>query len=64
MDLNELHFRHQIALMRAACTRSRGERDRQNVAADGYASRIGLIQRRGGALAAPLSPVSGQELAA
>jgi|GEM_PF-1429425 hypothetical protein len=54
MDLNELHFRHQIALMRAGGTRSRGERDRQVLAADGFASRIGLIQKRGGALAAPL----------
>ncbi|MGE3690127.1 MAG: hypothetical protein AB7F98_01960 [Novosphingobium sp.] len=55
MDLNELFFRHQIALMRAAGTRSKGERERQNVAADTFASRIGLIQRRSGALAAPLA---------
>jgi hypothetical protein len=54
MDLNELHFRHQIALMRAGRTSSSGERDRQVLAADGFASRIGLIQKRGGALAAPL----------
>ena len=58
MDLNELYFRHQVALMRAAFTRSHGERERQHLAADGFASRIGLIQRRGGALAAPLLAVS------
>lgn len=54
MDLNELHFCHQIALMRAARTRSRGEHARQTSAAEGFAGRIGLIQHRGGALAAPL----------
>ncbi len=54
MDLNELHFRHQIALMRAARTRSQGEHARHASAAEGFAGRIGLIQHRSGALAARL----------
>lgn len=54
MDLNELHFRHQIALMRSAQTRSRHEREWHALAANGFASRIDVIQRHGGALAAPL----------
>lgn len=60
MDLNELYFRHQIALMRAAGTRSRHERERQHLAADGFASRISTIQRRNGAGAAPLAPAGVQ----
>lgn len=60
MDLNELYFRHQIALMRASGTRSKGERERQHLAADGFASRITTIQRRGGALVAPLAQAVGQ----
>ncbi len=54
MDLNELHFRHQIALMRAAATTCRAECARLATAAEAFASSIGLIQQRGGALAAPL----------
>ncbi len=57
MDLNELHFRHQIALMRAAGTTSRSECARLATAAAAFASSIGLIQQRGGALAAPLLAV-------
>lgn len=54
MDLNELHFRHQIALMRSARSSSRRDCQHHARAAAGYAARIGLIQRRNGALAAPL----------
>ena len=64
MDLNELHFRHQIALMRAARTSSRGECVRHADDAKGFASRIGTIQRLAGALAAPLLSAPCRELAA
>lgn len=64
MDLNELHFRHQIALMRAGSTASRSEHSLQAQAAGIIASRIGLIQQRGGALAAPLLAATGWSLAA
>ena len=64
MDLNELHFAHQIALMRAARTASRSERERQSDAAGTFAARIGLIQQRGGALAAPLLAVPARGIAA
>lgn len=55
MDLNELHFRHQIALMRGAGTTSASRRAHHAASAAGLAARIGVIQRRGGALAAPLA---------
>ncbi len=54
MDLNELHFRHQLSLMHAAGSAAGGDRARHNAAADCLAERIGTIQRGGGALAAPL----------
>ena len=56
MDLNELHFRHQLSLMHAAGSAAGGERSRHNAAADCLAERIGSIQRDVGALAAPLLP--------
>lgn len=56
MDLNELHFRHQLSLMHAAGSALGGERSRHSAAADSLAERIGSIQRGCGALAAPLLP--------
>lgn len=55
MDLNELFFRHQIALMRAGSAGERGEKHRHAVVADGIATRIGALQLRLGAPAAPLA---------
>jgi hypothetical protein len=41
MDLNELFFRHQVALMRADRADDCGERRRLGVEANGFAARIG-----------------------
>jgi hypothetical protein len=41
VDLNELFFRHQIALMRADRTDDCGERRRLGAQADGLAATIG-----------------------
>lgn len=54
MDLNELFFRHQIALIRAAGAEDCGERHRFHGLADGIASRIGTLQDSLGAIATPL----------
>jgi hypothetical protein len=58
MDLNELFFRHQVALMRADRTDDCGERRRLGVQADGLATRIGDVLHRLGAPAAPPSPMT------
>jgi hypothetical protein len=55
MDLNELFFRHQMALMRADRSGDRDMRSRLHAQADGLASRIGAIQRQLGAPAALLA---------
>jgi hypothetical protein len=55
MDLNELFFRHQIALMRGSRTADEGERRRLRAQADCFAGRIGTLQRSLGA-GAPLAP--------
>lgn len=58
MDLNELFFRHQIALMREAGTDNRGERRRFRGIADGFAARIGTLQHSLGARATPIAPAT------
>lgn len=55
MDLNELFFRHQIAVMRADRAGNRGERCRLGVQADDLASRIGVLQHHLGASSSPLA---------
>lgn len=55
MDLNELFFRHQIALMRVDDAEDCGERRRMGATADGLAVRIGDTLRAFGAPA--LQPV-------
>lgn len=55
MDLNELFFRHQIALMRAGSAGEQGEKHRHAAVANGFAARIGALQLRLGAPAAPLA---------
>ena len=49
MDLNELFFRHQIALMRLAGARSALERECYAAEASHFAQCISTIQRRLGA---------------
>ncbi len=53
MDLNELFFRHQVALMRADRTQDCGERRRLGEQADGLSARIGAAFHAFGAPAAP-----------
>lgn len=57
MDLNELFFRHQIALMRADRTDDCGERRRLGEQADGLAARIGTVFQALGAPAVQPAPV-------
>jgi hypothetical protein len=60
MDLNELFFRHQIALMRVDQTDDCGERRRLGAQADGLAARIGTVLQAWGAPAeAPQRAVLG-----
>ncbi|MEJ5976735.1 hypothetical protein WG901_08830 [Novosphingobium sp. PS1R-30] len=54
MDLNELFFRHQIAVMRVHSAPDCAERHRLGGLADGIASRIGQLQQRLGAFGTPL----------
>ena len=49
MDLNELFFRHQIALMRLSAARSSLEREYYEAEASQFARCIATIQRRLGA---------------
>ena len=55
MDLNELFFRHQIALMRVDRAENRDERSQFCVQADWLALRIGAMQHRLGAETTPLA---------
>jgi hypothetical protein len=55
MDLNELFFHHQIALMRADRSGDRNMRSRLHAQAKGLATRIGAMQCRLGAPAALLA---------
>jgi hypothetical protein len=61
MDLNELFFRHQIALMRVDGAADCGERRRQGTQADSIALRIGEALRGWGALAMPPANVARSE---
>ncbi len=54
MDLNELFFRHQIALIGATRSDDCGERRRFGAQLDSFAAKIGTIQQRLGAAASPL----------
>ncbi len=49
MDLNELFFRHQIALMRLADARTGPERECHEAEVDRFARRIATVQRNCGA---------------
>lgn len=55
MDLNELFFRHQIALMRADRADDCADRRRLSGMADGFAARIDTLQRSLGAPGTPLA---------
>ena len=57
MDLNELFFRHQIAVMRADRSDDCGERRRFGVQADDFATAIGTLQQRLGAAPTALARV-------
>ena len=58
MDLNELFFRHQVALMRADRADDCGERRRLGEQADGFAAKIGAAFQAFGAPAAPPARVA------
>ena len=55
MDLNELFFHHQIALIRAGGTADSGERRRLDEQVDCFAAKIGCVQRGLGASGIPLA---------
>lgn len=55
MDLNYLFSRHQLSLLRATSAATPEARCAHRGLADGYAARIGDLQRRAGAAAAPLA---------
>lgn len=58
MDLNELFFRHQIALIRADGAGAPIDRQRFSAQADGLAARIGRVQRALGILPSALERVA------
>lgn len=61
MDLNELFFRHQLALMRADRSADCGEHRRHGAQADRFALRIGDALRGAGALALPPAMIARME---
>lgn len=64
MDLNELFFRHQLALMRADRADNCGERGVLTAQADGLAATIGDLLHAFGAPARPPARASHRECAA
>jgi hypothetical protein len=59
MDLNELLFKHQVALIRADQAGPGGERRQYNAEADCFASKVRDLQGRLGAHAMRLMPSFG-----